>query len=112
MKTIIDVVTTARVIADAGELTCPRCHTRVSVFDRFEDDHTHRDNPSARRGGIVVSFSCEDCGGGKHDDDVIELIIGQSKGMTEIGWRYTDVAPVDDHSGMGALDERHHEPNQ
>lgn len=45
-------------------------------------------NPSSRRSGLAVQFECEQCGGGT-DEDRIELTIGQHKGSTEIGWRFT-----------------------
>lgn len=45
-------------------------------------------NPSSRRDGLVISFTCEQC---SRDDpgDVIELTIAQHKGSTEIGWRFS-----------------------
>lgn len=94
----------------ASELRCPRCdsaylhHEGVTVYDRKEDarsviETTVRggkvsvvpsapgvDNPSSRRDGIAVLFSCEGCG-----DDPIEMTIAQHKGTTEIGWRYVEV---------------------
>jgi hypothetical protein len=44
-------------------------------------------NPSSRRGGLCISFTCEACKG--IDDNVLELTISQHKGTTEIGWRYS-----------------------
>jgi hypothetical protein len=44
-------------------------------------------NPSSRRGGRCISFTCEACHG--IDDNVLELTISQHKGTTEIGWRYS-----------------------
>jgi hypothetical protein len=39
------------------------------------------DNPSSRRHGVAIVFSCEHCDGGP------ELVIAQHKGETLIGWR-------------------------
>jgi hypothetical protein len=76
------------------------------MFDRPEDGETtkrsfiddssakvdlvpsaNRGNPSSRRGGLCISFTCEACKG--IDDNVLELTISQHKGTTEIGWRYS-----------------------
>jgi hypothetical protein len=105
----------AIVIADAGsvsELRCPRCgsqylhHEGVTLFHRSEDAPSavritvaglsvttdvvpsSSENPSSRRNGLSVQFSCEGCGGGSQAD-TIELTLAQHKGWTEIGWRYT-----------------------
>lgn len=85
---------------------CPRCggmylhHGAVCVFARPEDgdtvavakvtadgtsstrvvDSADSGNPSARRGGITIAFSCEECGDG------LTLCIAQHKGITEIWW--------------------------
>ena len=88
-------------------LICPRCgnqtlhHEKVTVFDREEDALTvvrteikkgvvsvdaagsGTGNPSTRRDGIVIDFSCENCG-----DDALQLTFAQHKGSTEIGWRF------------------------
>ena len=88
-------------------LNCPRCgaellhHVSTTVYDRKEDaptvvettvskGHVEVDpksdgigNPSSRRDGVVIAFTCEGCG-----DEPIELGIAQHKGSTEIGWRY------------------------
>jgi hypothetical protein len=105
-------------IEDAGSvsiLRCPRCggeylhHMGVKVFDRGEDGPAvvrtsvtggaskmelvlaaDSQNPSSRRDGLAIQFSCEGCGGSA--DDLIELTIAQHKGSTEIGWRYTPAA--------------------
>ena len=104
---------TITVDGDLGQLgallCCPRCgdgnlhHGRVIVFDRLGEDGertdvttvydgltaTHRlascevDNPSGRRGGLVIEFSCECCG-----DRPLELRIAQHKGNTFVAWRF------------------------
>jgi hypothetical protein len=88
-------------------LQCPGCgneylhHGRVAVYQRaVEDDpvtamaivdlghvsqnlvqsHTSG-NPSSRRSGIAIAFSCEECNLGA------ELCISQHKGQTLIEWR-------------------------
>jgi hypothetical protein len=87
------------------ELVCPQCgylnlhQGRVTVFDRSEDARmtvvntvdggrtsTHLlpnpiTNPSSRRHGLAIAFSCEHCGDG------LELTIAQHKGSTEFAWR-------------------------
>lgn len=95
----------------AADLLCPRCgannlhHEGIDVFHRREDhekevvtrvvggsskteivDAKGSGNPSMRRDGIVVHFSCEQCG------DDIQLGIGQHKGSTEIAWLFADAA--------------------
>ena len=87
-------------------LLCPTCrdewlhHRGVRTFDRFEDgatgteihisggtvtridsDSALRNNPSLRRGGIIIDFECERCGDG------LELTISQHKGQTILAWR-------------------------
>jgi hypothetical protein len=87
-------------------LTCPQCrgeylhHGRVTVYDRAEDaprvtkievrdhsaminkvDNDISGNPSYRRGGLAIQFSCEQC------DTTSELIISQHKGQSIISWR-------------------------
>lgn len=87
-------------------LLCPRCgsnnlhHGRVTVYDRGEDApltavsvidgceifHTEREsircaNPSARRHGLAILFTCEGCGVWS------ELTIEQHKGETYLHWR-------------------------
>src|ERR1700722_20191112 len=83
------------------ELMCPQCgylnlhQGRVTVFDRSEDDEmtvvttvnrgrtsthllpTPAANPSSRRHGLAIEFSCEHC------EDGLELTIAQHKGVTE-----------------------------
>lgn len=89
-------------------IACPRCggqylhHVGVTVFDRAEDAEasvTHipvrhervakvsaaAHNPSARRGGIVITMNCETC---SDADGLLELTIAQHKGSTLIGWQY------------------------
>jgi predicted RNA-binding Zn-ribbon protein involved in translation (DUF1610 family) len=91
----------------ASLLICPRCgsdtlhHERVTSFDRAEDASqvvktavfagnvsvdpaaSNTGNPSSRRDGIVIDFTCEQCGNAP-----LQLTIGQHKGSTEIGWRF------------------------
>ena len=81
-------------------LQCPHCddvylhHDRVEVFERGEDEEkglhlsieggkanfdTNLDgNPSSRRHGIKIRFSCENC------SNISFLCISQLKGMTTI----------------------------
>ncbi len=91
-------------------LVCPRCHTpysylhhhEVKIFSRCEDAEQIRlttvnddkttvaiasngGNPSARRDGLSVSFSCELCGAG-NAGETMQLNIAQHKGVTEISW--------------------------
>lgn len=90
---------------------CPRCgsdymhHQEVIRWDRSEDATIERytfagsertevkavpeatGNPSSRRGGLIVSFSCEGCGSGA-EGDRLEMVISQHKGQTEIEWRF------------------------
>jgi hypothetical protein len=88
-------------------LECPRCrkdwfylhHGLVEVFERGEDaEHVNRTtiegrlttvdyvpnrgsgNPSSRRHGLRIYFSCEDCGDG------LILNIAQHKGATFLEW--------------------------
>lgn len=96
---------------DEDVLMCPRCgydylhHVGVKVFDRHEDEATlvrttvfgaarrtevvpsaGSGNPSTRRDGITVQFTCEGCSGDKEGD--LELLIAQHKGQTELSWRF------------------------
>lgn len=96
--------------SDTSDLKCPGCgelylhHGAVRVFDRREDSEvvdvtkvvgglssTHRvpstgsGNPSSRRGGITIEFSCEHCEG-----PGFTLTIAQHKGYTLVGWQKTD----------------------
>ena len=95
---------------DAGyecAIECPRCgeacsslhHETVKVFNRDSEDditgayteirgtkvETRRNlpagNPSSRRNGVVINFSCEQCG-----PNVGNLCIGQHKGATFLYW--------------------------
>ena len=92
-------------------LSCPRCSEgmlrskAVTVYDREPDDEmvartvvqsglvsstvmpSSDENPSRRRHGIVISFSCETCDFEK-PAPTIELVVLQHKGMTQIGWRH------------------------
>lgn len=90
-----------------GNLLCPRCgfdhlrHRQVNIFDRREDaqDVVHTAvqegtvsmrvvannesvNPSDRRDGLIVRFSCEGCG----ETRPVFMAIAQVKGRTEIRW--------------------------
>ena len=95
---------------DCGDpMLCPRCghnclhHGKIEIFDRSEDaeqtrvisfDHVEFsskmlksnmvENPSARRHGLTIAVSCEQCGPG------LRLEIAQHKGFTLIQWRYVD----------------------
>jgi hypothetical protein len=102
-------------VGSVSELRCPRCagpnlhHLGVTVFDRAEDapvvirtlveggksktdvvPNGDSGNPSSRRDGLAILFSCEGCGGDLADP--IELMIAQHKGSTEIAWRYRPAA--------------------
>lgn len=86
-------------------LACPKCggdnlhHNSVAVYERDEDNlittvaelgnnqvHIHQKpsilsgNPSPRRDGVVIGFSCENC------DISFELAIIQHKGTTFFEW--------------------------
>jgi hypothetical protein len=102
---------------DTTILVCPRCGFNylhqgcVTVYDRSEDERTTRvvevangsatlsnlpsdnaANPSSRRHGLAISFSCEGCGGGT-SDDIIELTVAQHKGQTVVAWRFDPIPP-------------------
>ena len=93
-------------IGDEDILHCPDCgssylhHGAVTVYSRKEDnDHTLEtrvadrvaesgivpsklsSNPSSRRDGISIAFSCEMC------PARLELTFAQHKGQTELVWR-------------------------
>jgi hypothetical protein len=92
-----------------AELVCPSCkgnylhHEKVEVFDRHEDQteglhvvvgaqdvHIDKDikgNPSARRHGLKIYFSCENC------KALPVLSIAQHKGQTYIDLQ--DEGPVE-----------------
>jgi hypothetical protein len=105
-----------------GGFDCPRCggsnlHQRaVTIFSREEDDDVVRriyvvgdemvseltdndtsGNPSSRRQGLTLHFSCEACsypdqaedGSTVYPDVRIMLNIWQHKGGTFIEWRHT-----------------------
>lgn len=91
-------------VKDDGSLHCPACdyeylhHERIEVYERDEDHRTSRctivqgndvtidgvvtskHNPSSRRNGIRIIFSCEVCTAEP------SLIIVQHKGCTYINW--------------------------
>jgi hypothetical protein len=79
-------------------LKCPRCgtdegylhHGGVTVYSREEDGPVTvttinggaaGENPSARRDGIAIRFTCELC------PAELELTIAQHKGHTHLMWR-------------------------
>jgi hypothetical protein len=89
------------------DLECPNCgslylhHGTVTNYIREEDEDVvmvvqscgaegvlyllepnhETANPSARRDGVIIEFSCEEC------EAISELCIAQHKGCTEIGWK-------------------------
>lgn len=94
-------------------LHCPRCggdclhQDAVTIFNRDEDQEqlarievvgasahvaivpsNGSGNPSSRRQGLTIRFSCEGCGGDQ-PGDVIELTVAQHKGSTELAWRFS-----------------------
>lgn len=103
-------------LGGAHNLRCPRCggeylhHYAVTIYERGEDGGTEirthvengtsktevvsssRDNPSQRRHGMTISFTCEECPD-RDDLPPIQLTIAQHKGNTEIGWRHSPPAP-------------------
>lgn len=99
-------------------LVCPGCggeylhQSTVTAFNRGEDDKTTRTtsvgvtgiadhllpnvtcgNPSARRNGASVTFTCENCHEPGDGDSPprfslpLELTIAQHKGMSYLQWR-------------------------
>lgn len=89
-----------------GALICPRCdcdflhHEDASIFVRKEDDYwttvitqdtanvtstkfpnSETCNPSPRRQGMIIRFSCESCG-----DAPLQLALYQHKGVTVLEW--------------------------
>lgn len=84
-----------------GTLSCPMCdfsylHQKaVEIWNRDEDAKIDGvrvsensevgkavgTNPSPRRDGVSISFSCEGCG------HIGELVIAQHKGQTVMEWR-------------------------
>ncbi len=94
-------------------LTCPKCgdfnlhHSNVEIFNRDKEDakeglhvETHdqlvfvdrdmADNPSSRRNGFRILFSCESCHTDVNTGEALEpdmwLMISQHKGATEFCW--------------------------
>lgn len=105
----------ANITDGTSDLLCPRCkgfnlrQETVTIFQRVEDAETltkitvdgsnfeakvvpadGSGNPSNRRHGMVIQFSCENCCIDSKDG-VIELTIAQHKGATEVGWQYTPI---------------------
>jgi hypothetical protein len=93
------------------EIRCPRCggeylrHTGAVFFERGEDEETlvkvevdgantstsvvpsaGSGNPSSRRHGMYVRFSCEQC---TRPGDTLQLNIAQHKGATEVSWTFS-----------------------
>ena len=92
------------IITDEGVLLCPQCgyqctyHEAITVFDRLGEDaestfltrvcsygtvtrlvpSSEVDNPSNRRHGLAIEFSCEGCNG------ISELTVAQHKGETQL----------------------------
>jgi DNA-directed RNA polymerase subunit M/transcription elongation factor TFIIS len=96
-----------RTDGDEHVLACPSCgnsylhHGCIVVYRRSEDaprvlctvindgiaklewlENNRSDNPSPRRDGLTIEFSCENCGREN------ELTIAQHKGETLVRWRY------------------------
>lgn len=91
------------IAAQNGEATaCPNCgssylhHGKITVHHRESedgptistsvdgaaiDDKASGDNPSIRREGLVIDFTCEECSA------LPQLCIAQHKGSTHIFWR-------------------------
>jgi len=86
------------IAGDNEVLKCPSCgtdegylhHHGVTVYDRHEDGPVTvttvnggaaGENPSSRRDGIAIRFTCELC------PAELELTIAQHKGRTYLVWR-------------------------
>jgi len=93
---------------DNDALLCPRCgynylhHERIIVYNRNQDEEeteiitiaesavtnkvpsADAKNPSLRRHGLTITFTCEGCSDNLSED--FELHIAQHKGNTYIGW--------------------------
>jgi hypothetical protein len=95
--------------SNRAEMLCPRCgsdylhHQSITSFDRSEDAQVVVEttvlcgeakmksaassasrNPSARRDGLEIVFTCEGCEEGRS----LSLFISQHKGQTEVFWEY------------------------
>jgi DNA-directed RNA polymerase subunit M/transcription elongation factor TFIIS len=95
--------------SDSDALVCPRCgynymhHENIIVYNRSEDEKettvttiegmdvvtkkvpsAEANNPSTRRHGLTITFTCEGCEE-KYKDE-FELHLAQHKGNTYIGW--------------------------
>ena len=93
-------------LSPSGALLCPRCgecflhHEDASIFVREEDDYwttvitqngpnvtstpfpnSETCNPSARRQGMIIRFSCEHC-----ENVPLQLALYQHKGVTYMEW--------------------------
>jgi hypothetical protein len=94
-------------IQDCNHLVCPNCgsdylrHRAVRIYNRAEDERNCRKtfvssdysqssvvngikNPSNRRDGLTIDFTCEGCSG---EEVVAQLCVSQHKGRTEMFWR-------------------------
>lgn len=103
-------IKTVDVGSHTSDLICPRCggenlhHDGATFFDRSEDapqevvikvhgssasssiqEARLTENPSSRRHGMLIHFSCETCPSPKGR---INLAIAQHKGCTEISWQF------------------------
>jgi len=104
---------------DEDALMCPRCggnylhHEKIIVYTRGEDAEetvvttisgretvvqtvlsSEIKNPSKRRHGMTIVFSCEFCEAEKLDYEY-ELHLKQHKGNTFIGWEEYNFEPDD-----------------
>ena len=93
---------------DWNNLVCPNCgsdylhHQAVRIYNRAEDEQNCRKtfvsndysqssvvkdsikNPSNRRDGLTIDFTCESCSGA---EVVAQLCVSQHKGRTQMFWR-------------------------
>lgn len=107
-------------LVEPTPLVCPRCggshlhHVGVYIYSRREDAKetqlvthwntgtvtisTHLSgiltaNPSPRRSGLRVAFSCEDCDAfdeGETEPSLLQLVIAQHKGETLVYWEVVE----------------------
>ena len=101
--------------ASFSYLVCPNClgdnlhHVAVRIYGRHEDADTclkttvgtnnwdpgyaqttltqGTENPSDRRVGLTIDFTCEHCSG---SEVVAQLCVSQNKGSTNMFWRWPD----------------------
>ena len=106
-------IQTAEILwTEEGCLSCPRCgsgylhHEAVTIFNRDEDAQemvtvvtptrlsqtqepsAGSGNPSSRRSGLTVRFTCEECCWELPNVPLMELTIAQHKGATYMEWRF------------------------